>query len=131
MYSSKTEARSREHEAPSDGTRRPVEEPVREDSVLIMHDTHPQRALPEDGRGEKSKTPDQGASRSNPALELPAREWIGRIRKLREDKEQYINRALQREAHGSLSDQERYTVEGEYSQALEEEIRKYAGKDHK
>ena len=64
-------------------------------------------------------------------MELPAREWIGRIRKLQEDKEQYINRALQREAHGSLSDQERHAVEREYFYAIDEEIQKYAGKDHK
>ena len=86
--------------------------------------------LPENGRGEKSKTPDQGASWSNPALELPAREWIDRVRRLQEDREQDINHALQREAHGSLSDQERHVLERGYFHAEEEEIRKYAGKDH-
>ena len=99
--------------------------------MLIEYENLPWITLPENGRGEKSKTPDPGASPSNPALELLAREWIGRKLKLREDKEQFINRTLQREAHGSLSDQERYAVEREYSYALEEEIRKYAGKDHK
>ena len=99
--------------------------------MLIEYENVIQRALPGRGRGEKSKNPDQGASRSNPASELQAREWIGRTRKLREDKEQYINHALQREAHGSLCDQEQHAVEREYFYAIEEEIRKYAGKDHK
>ena len=85
----------------------------------------------EDGRGKRSKTPDQGSSRSNPAEDLQAKEWIAKIRRLREDREQDINRALQREAHGSLSDQERYMVEREYFHAIEAEIRKYAGMDHK
>ena len=58
-YSSKTEARSREREAPSDRTRRSVEEPVREDSVLIEYNSHVQRAVPGHGRGEKSKNPNQ------------------------------------------------------------------------
>ena len=131
MYSSKTEARSKECEVHSDRTWRPVEEPVREDSVQIEYKSFPWRTLPENGRGEKSKTPDQGASRSNPALELPVREWIEKTQKIRENKEQAINRALQREALGSLSNQERQAVEREYVRALEAEIRKYAGKDHK
>ena len=91
----------------------------------------PWRTVPENGRGEKSKTPDQGASWSNPALELPVREWIEKIQKIQENRDQDINCALQREALGSLADQERQAVDREYVCALEAELRKYAGKDHK
>ena len=99
--------------------------------MLIEYESFPWKTLLENGRGEKSKTPDQGASQSNPALELPVREWIEKTQKIRENKDQAINRALQREAHGSLSNQERHVVEREYFYAIEEEIRKYAGEDHK
>ena len=97
-----------------------MEEPVREDLVQCVYDLCPHRVVPGQGRGEKSKNPDQRHSRSNPALELEAREWIGKTRTWRENKEQEINRALQREALGSLTEQER-----QYSCALGEVIRKY------
>ena len=85
-----------------------------------MHDTRPHRAVPGQGRGEKSKNPNQRHSQSNLASELEAREWIGKTQTIRENKEQEINRALQREALGSLSEQER-----QYSHALGEAIGKY------
>ena len=99
--------------------------------MQIEYISFPWRTLPENGRDEKSKTPDQGASRSNPALELPVREWIEKTQKIRENRDQDINRALQREALGSLADHERQAVDWEYVCALEAELRKYAGKDHK
>ena len=118
--SSKAEARSREHEAPSDRTRRPVEEPVREDSVQCVYDPRPHRAAPGQGRGEKSKNPDQRHSWSNPTSEPAASEWIGKARTIREHKEEEINRALQREAMGLLAEQEK-----QYARALGEVFRKY------
>ena len=99
--------------------------------MQIEYVSFPWRTLPENGRGEKSKTPDQGASQSNPALELPVREWIEKTQKIRENRDQDINCALQREALGSLADQERQAVDREYVRALEAELQKYAGKDHK
>ena len=64
-------------------------------------------------------------------MELPVREWIEKTQKIRENRDQDINRALQREALGPLADQERQAVDREYVRALEAELRKYEGKDHK
>ena len=129
MYSSKTEARSREHEAPADRTRRTVEEPDREASVQITYDS----VNPEDGRGERSKTPNQGSSRSKPVEDLQAKDWLAKIQRLRVEREQHINRILQREALGSLSEQDRLTFEREreYFRTTEDGFRKFAGKGHK
>ena len=124
---SKAEARSREREAPADRTRRMVEEPDREASVQITYDS----VNPEDGWDERSRTPNQGSSRSKPVEDLQAKDWLAKIQRLRVEREQHINHILQREALSSPADQEWQAVDREYVRALEAELRKYAGKDHK
>ena len=88
---------------------------------------------PEDGWDERSRTPNQGSSRSKPVEDLQAKDWLAKIQWLRVEREQHINRILQREAYGSLSEQDKLTFEREteYFRATEDGFRKFMEKGHK
>ena len=125
MYSSRTGAKSREHEAPADWTRRQVEEPDRAPSVQILN--------PEDEQGKKNGVPNRESGRGRPVADPEAKGWLDSIQRLRAERQHQINQILQREAYGTLSEQDKLSIarEAEKFCAVEEGFQKFMERDHK
>ena len=79
------------------------------------------------GGAKGAKNPNQGSSRSKPVGDLQAKDWLASIQQLRVEREQQINRILQRDAYGTLSEQDKLSLERETEKfrATEEGFRKF------
>ena len=102
MYPSRTGARSREHKAPADRTRRQVEEQDRAPSVLTLN--------PEDKQGEKNKAPNRKPGWGKPVANPEAKGWLETIHRLRVERQHQIDKFLQKEADGTLTDQDKLSI---------------------
>ena len=119
------EARSRERKAPADRTRRPMEEPDRASSVQILN--------LEDEQGKKNGVPNRESGRGRPVTDPQAKGLLDSIQRLRVERQHQINQILQREAYGTLSEQDKLSLarEGEKFHAAEEGFRKFMERGHK
>ena len=107
-YSSEAEARSREQEAPPDQARRSAKAPVREQSVQILLEVSGPEpgASAGQGRGERSRNPDQGYPRNNQTEGPTSGQWAAMTRAVQAHRNEDINRVLQRVALGTTEEQE-------------------------
>ena len=102
-----------------------MEEQDRAPSVLILN--------PEDEQGEKNEAPNWESGRSKPVANREAKGWLGTIHRLRVERQHQIDKFLQKEADGTLTDQDKLSIalETKKFRELEEGVRKIMEKGHK
>ena len=88
---------------------------------------------PEDEQGEKNKASTPEPGRGKPVANPEAKGWLDSIQRLRAERQQQINQILQREAYGTLSEQDKLSLaqEAEKFRAAEDGFRKFMERGHK
>ena len=88
---------------------------------------------PEDKQGEKNKTSNREPGRGKPVANLEAKGLLETIQQLRAERQQQIDNFLQREADGTLTDQDKLSIalETKKFRELEEGVRKFMERGHK
>ena len=85
---------------------------------------------PEDEQGKKNGVPNRESGWGRPLVDPEAKGWLDSIQRLRAERQHQINQILQREAYGTLSEQDKLSIvrEAEKFCAVEEEFRKFIAK---
>ena len=65
---------------------------------------------PEDKQGEKNEAPNRESGRSKPVANPEAKGWLETIHWLRAERQHQIDKFLQREADGTLTDQDKLSI---------------------
>ena len=88
---------------------------------------------PEDQQGKKNGVPNRESSWGKPVEDRQAKGWLDSIQRLRVEREHQINQILQREAYGTLSEQDKLSLvrEAEKLHATEEGFRKFMERGRK
>ena len=88
---------------------------------------------PEEKQGEKNETSNREPGRGKPVANPEAKGWLETIQQLRAERQQQIDKFLQREADSTLTDQDKLSIvlETKKFQELEEGVRKFMEKGYK
>ena len=79
-----------------------MEEPDRAPSVQILN--------PEDEQGKKNGAPNWESGWGEPVADPGAKGWLDSIQWLWAERQQHINQIRQREANGTLSEQDKLSI---------------------
>ena len=87
----------------------------------------------EDKQSRTNGVPNRESGRGRPVGDPQAKAWLDSMQRFRLEREHKVNQMLQKEAYGSISEQDKqsFAWETERFRAVEEGIRKYMERSHK